>query len=125
MKLRTKLPLAFALALAFLFAGAMFGLMRLSNVVDVYQQDVMQTSKAHQQATAVAVAFAGAIQEWKNVLLRGKDPKDLDKYWRAHLKAMDDVRSSLATLDATLRTNDEKALSAELAQAIHTLQSRL
>ena len=47
--------------------------------------------------------FSTAIQEWKNVLLRGKDPKDLEKYWASHLKEMQAVSQQMRTLVDSLR----------------------
>ena len=34
----------------------------------------------------MAIEFRTQVQEWKNVLLRGKDPKQMDKHWGAFEK---------------------------------------
>ncbi|MEI8158447.1 MAG: methyl-accepting chemotaxis protein [Burkholderiales bacterium] len=99
MKLSLKLPLAFALSLGLLFLGAMFGIFKLNSSLDVYEHQVLETVAAHKKVAQIDARFSAAIQEWKNVLLRGKDPKDLDKYWASHLKEMKGVQDGLRDLD--------------------------
>lgn len=41
MKLRLKLPLAFALALCLLFAGGMFGIYKLNQAIGSFEDDVL------------------------------------------------------------------------------------
>ena len=99
MKLSVKLPLSFALALGLLFLGAMFGIFKLNNSLDVYEHQVLATVAAHKKVAQIDARFSTAIQEWKNVLLRGKEPKDLDKYWNSHLKEMNEVQDGLRDLE--------------------------
>jgi len=110
MKLSLKLPLAFGLALALLFLGGMFGIYKLNNVVAAFETDVLQKVDVHKKAAEVSARFATAIQEWKNVLIRGKDPKEQEKYWAAHVKEMKEVTDGIDVLD--------KAVSDPQAQAI-------
>ena len=42
--------------------------------------------------------FKVQVQEWKNVLLRGKQPADLDKYWKQFEDRQRDVQSILGDL---------------------------
>jgi hypothetical protein len=42
----------------------------------------------HHRAQSPDDKFSTTLQEWKNVLLRGKASRDMDKYWAAHLKEM-------------------------------------
>jgi methyl-accepting chemotaxis protein-1 (serine sensor receptor) len=50
------------------------------------------------------------VQEWKNVLLRGKDPKELDKHWGAFAKAEREVGGSAKELLAVLPAGEERLL---------------
>ena len=100
MKLNLKLPLAFALALGLLFLGGMFGIFKLNTALDVYEHKVLSTVAANKKVAQIDSKFSAAIQEWKNVLLRGQDPKDLDRYWNAHLKDMKAVQDGLRELSA-------------------------
>ena len=99
MKLSLKLPLAFALALGLLLAGALFGIFRLNHSLGVYEIQVLSTVAAHKKVAVIDSTFSTAIQEWKNVLLRGKEPKDLERYWASHLKEMAGVAEGLKELD--------------------------
>ncbi len=99
MKLSLKLPLAFALALSLLFFGGMFGIYQLNQAVRSYEVDVLHAVHAHQVASTAETHFATAIQEWKNVLLRGKNPEKLDSYWKSHLKSMQELQADLKILD--------------------------
>ncbi|MBA4361818.1 MAG: methyl-accepting chemotaxis protein, partial [Pseudomonas sp.] len=58
--------------------------------------------------------FKVQVQEWKNVLLRGKQPADLDKYWKQFEDRQRDVQSILGELavqkgiDPQLKTRIER-----------------
>ena len=99
MKLSLKLPLAFALSLALLFAGGMFGIFKLNQAIGAFEFDVLGHVPAHKKGAEVSPKFALAIQEWKNVLLRGKNPEDLDKHWKAHQKAMAETAKFAQEMD--------------------------
>jgi methyl-accepting chemotaxis protein len=102
MKIRLKLPLAFAVSLGLLLASALFGIWRLNAAVDTFKDDVLHHVAGNKIGAEVSSVFALAIQEWKNVLLRGKNPADLDKHWKAHQKDMARVGQLLESLDAAV-----------------------
>ncbi len=102
MKISLKLPLAFALALGLMFAAALFGIHRLNGAVARFEGDVLHHVAGQKLGAEVSTRFATAIQEWKNVLLRGKEAADQDKYWKAHLKDMEHVNKLLTQLDESV-----------------------
>ncbi|MFZ4624296.1 MAG: methyl-accepting chemotaxis protein [Rhodoferax sp.] len=118
MKLSLKLPLAFAIALGVLFAGGIFGMFRLNQAISTYEHDVLAHVAAHKKAANIAGDFAVAIQEWKNVLLRGKDPKELEKYWAAHLKEMKSVAAGIQALESMVDDGIARATTTKLATAM-------
>ena len=118
MKLSLKLPLAFAFALGLLFLGGMFGIFKLNTALDVYEHKVLSTVAANKKVALVDAKFSTAIQEWKNVLLRGKEPADLDKYWASHLKEMKQVQEGLKELDGMAMDSESKATLQKLDKAI-------
>ena len=99
MKISLKLPLAFALSLGLLFSAALFGIYRLNGAVHTFKDDVLHHVAGNKIGAEISSAFATGIQEWKNVLLRGKEPADLDKHWKAHQKDMARVEQLLGDLD--------------------------
>ena len=123
MKLRLKLPLAFALALGMLFLGAMFGIYRLNQSVSAFELDVMKHVAGYKKGADISANFSTAIQEWKNVLLRGKEAKDQERYWTAHLKNMTAVEKSIQELDVLIDSGSpEQALVTQLADEMRKAQ---
>ncbi|BDT70979.1 hypothetical protein os4_04870 [Comamonadaceae bacterium OS-4] len=118
MKLSLKLPLAFALALVLLFMGGVFGIRTLNHAVDTYRIDVLRHVEANKKAADIAGQFSVAIQEWKNVLLRGKNPKDLDLYWAAHQKEMAKVIEGVDALNREMDDGTGRDLTAQLSTAM-------
>jgi methyl-accepting chemotaxis protein-1 (serine sensor receptor) len=68
--------------------------------------DAMARSVAMSQAIDTArsaqVEFKIQVQEWKNILIRGNDPVQLDKYSKAFVKGGESTRAELQKLDALL-----------------------
>ena len=118
MKLSLKLPLAFALALVLLFMGGVFGIRTLNHAVDTYRIDVLRHVEANKKAADIAGQFSVAIQEWKNVLLRGKNPKDLDLYWAAHQKEMAKVIEGVDALSREMDDSTSRDLTTRLSTAM-------
>ncbi|MES2261524.1 MAG: methyl-accepting chemotaxis protein [Pseudomonadota bacterium] len=65
------------------------------------QRSVMLTA-AVDQARSAQVEFKIQVQEWKNILLRGNDPANLDKYSKAFVQSGQQVRAELQKLNGTL-----------------------
>ena len=117
MKLSLKLPLAFALALTLLLAGALFGIWRLNGAIASFEVDVSHEVAGQKKGAEISAHFAVAIQEWKNTLLRGSDPKELEKYWNAHQKEMGEVALRIQELDKMV---DQKAPARPLVSKLQT-----
>ena len=104
MKLSLKLPLAFVAALLVVMAAALFGIQRLHQALDTYETTVAQKVEHERRASGMLVDFKVQVQEWKNVLLRGKDTAQRERFWTAFQKqekaVTDAARSLLADLPA-------------------------
>jgi len=110
MKITVKLPLALAAALALVLAAALLGIQQLNRAIAVYGGSVAD-HHAHEVAVdAVLGQFKVQVQEWKNVLLRGKDPKRLEQHWTAFEKVERDVAARTDKLIAALPAGASKEL---------------
>ncbi|MEI6421514.1 MAG: methyl-accepting chemotaxis protein, partial [Lentisphaerota bacterium] len=124
MKLSLKLPLAFAFSLGLLFASSLYGLSKVNHAIDVYEHDVFRATESHRTASLAGTDFASAVQEWKNVLLRGKDDKKREDYWSAHIVKMNEVREDLQQLQSLVIQGPAKQMLAELANELKTVEGR-
>jgi len=61
-------------------------------------------SQAIDTARSAQVEFKTQVQEWKNILIRGNDPAQLDKYSQAFVKGGETTRAELQRLNALLGT---------------------
>ena len=121
MKLKFKLPLAFAFSLGLLFFAGLYGIFSLSNTVNDYR--ILHQVDDYKKANEVAAHFTLAIQEWKNVLLRGKNPSDAEKYWSAHTHEMATVYKLIDELEKMLGSNPAyKKSVADLKTAMMTAE---
>jgi len=117
MKLSLKLPLAFALAVLTVFAAALYGIYSLNQALGSYSGPVHASHEQRAAADEVSILFKTQVQEWKNVLLRGKDPKALDKHWEAFATSERDVAQNTRKLLETLPEGESKVLTRQFAQA--------
>ncbi|AOJ07791.1 methyl-accepting chemotaxis protein [Burkholderia mayonis] len=117
MKLRRKIPLAFAAALVLTSAGAFYGIHALNRSLDTYGTTVQQNVANERMVSATLVAFKLQVQEWKDTLLRGKDPAKLDKYWSAFRQREQTVDALAAELKSKLPDGESRRLIEQFASA--------
>jgi len=117
MKLSRKIPLVVGGALLACAAVALVGFQQLGSAMSAYA-NVVEVDVAHERQAAVLLAdFKTQVQEWKNTLLRGKDPKQLDKYWAAFHKHEADVQVSAKRLSAALPAGPARELTEKFSSA--------
>jgi methyl-accepting chemotaxis protein len=117
MRLSLKLPLSFAAVLVLLVGAAMLGFWQLDKALGTFSREVAQAVQNERDARSLEIGFKEQVQEWKNVLLRGKDPAQLSKYWAAFQKQELKVAASAADLQARLRDGPTKASLAQFVDA--------
>ena len=74
--------------------------------------DLINRSLGEQERSMLlmTVTFKGQVQEWKDVLLRGKDPAALDRYWGAFEKKEREIESLGAILLAQVKNEKSQRL---------------
>ncbi|HWJ94642.1 MAG TPA: methyl-accepting chemotaxis protein, partial [Telluria sp.] len=117
MKLSRKLPLAFIAASLLVAAAGSVGLVKLNRSVDEYASVIAVDYRNEQAVSSMLVEFKTQVQEWKNLLLRGKDPEQLDKYWKAFEKHDKAVNDAAQALEANLPESQARTLVQQFAQA--------
>lgn len=104
------------MVLVILVAGV--GFRYLTASLDDYQRLLAQPVQALTLVDDANLQFKIQVQEWKNVLLRGKDPVNLAKYWQQFEQQESQVA---ATLTSLTKLADEMQ-SQELVTQIRRLQ---
>jgi methyl-accepting chemotaxis protein len=117
MKLGLRLPLALGCAIVAAAAAGLLGIQRLDQAATTYVT-VIETDLRNEVAVADILSdFKTQVQEWKNTLLRGKDPKQRTKYWAAFEKEEAKVRQEAETLQARLSPGKARTLVDEFLTA--------
>lgn len=91
--IRNKLLTFFLISMGINLFIVMGGYLQSWNSMKAFG-DVTETEVANErEVTAMTVAFKKQVQEWKNVLIRGHDPKQLDKYWGKFVDTEQQIQS--------------------------------
>ena len=91
MKISVRLPLTVAVLIGLLLAASFFGIYRLQRSLQVFEVQVAAANQQERLSAAMLSTFKTQVQEWKNVLLRGGDEKQLERYWNSFSKTEQDV----------------------------------
>jgi methyl-accepting chemotaxis protein-1 (serine sensor receptor) len=117
MKLRIKLPLVTSGILAVTVAAGLFGVFSLHGAMRDYAR-VIDVDLANERAVgAIALEFKIQVQEWKNTLLRGKDPAARASYWKAFLEHEAVVRKAVQKLQESLPNGKARSLIEQFDRA--------
>ena len=117
MNLKLKLPLAFVGVLASLMGAALIGIHSLNQSISVYDTEVAENHANERAVAEMLVAFKTQVQEWKDTLLRGKDPAKLEKHWGAFAKQEAAVDDKAKALLAALPAGESRQLVEQFAAA--------
>ena len=121
MKLSLKLPLAFAATLALVIAAALFGIHSLNQSIKTFETEVHESHQNAAAASHLLSQFKTQVQEWKNTLLRGKDPAQLDRYWKAFNKIEGEMADASKQLSQQLPAGEAQDLVKLFAAAHLTM----
>ena len=117
MKLVSKLSLAVAGGLLVVAAAGGVGLAMMQSAVDAYSGPVQAMNDRAREIAQVRSHFQTQVQEWKNVLLRGADDKQRERYWTGFEKSERAVAEGVQALVAALAPGESRALVERFAAA--------
>ncbi len=109
MKIAQKLPLVLALCVLLSIGSGLYGIFRLADLARQYD-DIIRVDYGNEIIVdRMLLDFKIQVQNWKDTLLRGKNPAAFDKYWNAFLNKEADVRKDASELQANLPPDSEAA----------------
>lgn len=116
MRVGTKPQLAFFTTVFLMLAGALFGVYELKESLNRYRTEVKASNDSQFAFDEITIDFKEQVQEWKDTLLRGKDPGDLERYWSAFTDREREVSIHTAALIASLPPGDSRTLLERFSQ---------
>jgi methyl-accepting chemotaxis protein len=108
MKLVHQLPLAIGGALLAASAAGLFGVLQMNSAAGTYERLIEVDDAQARQASDALVAFKNQVQNGKDILLRGKSPAQLDKYWGGFQKYEQAVQAATDRLAADMQPGDAR-----------------
>ena len=107
-----------AIGMVLLGVSAGYGISRLSELFDAYDQALHRQVSEQQQILIIVADFKKQVQEWKNVLLRGQEPQKLEKYWGQFVQKEQEIQDKVSQLIPKL-TNPQAKQQLEAFLAAH------
>ena len=83
MRLSQKFAATVAAASLFVACGGLLGIYKLNLALDDYASLMSASNRHKDMAGGMLVGFKSQVQEWKNILVRGKNPAELNRHWKA------------------------------------------
>ena len=114
---RVKILLSYLFAAALVTAAAFVGIAGMQSGIRRFEVDVQALHDAQVQVLSMQVQFKIQVQEWKDLLLRGRDPAKLQQYWEAFQKQESAVQQTANELQKTLPPGAATDLLRDFAEA--------
>jgi methyl-accepting chemotaxis protein-1 (serine sensor receptor) len=100
-----------------MLCAALFGIYSLNQSITVYDTQVAGNVEDERTIADIGSEFKTQVQEWKDVLLRGANPEQFNKYWQAFTTIESHIDEEAAKLAASLPEGESKKLVSQFAQA--------
>ncbi len=97
--------------------AACYGIYSLNQSLTTCAVEVQGRHEQQVLAGDISLDFKVQVQEWKNTLPRGKNPQDLDKYWKSFRKQEQAVAAGAGKLAASLPPGDSQVLTQQFIAA--------
>ena len=114
---RAKLFLITGTGTAMVIASTLFGFWLSWGSIKVFRDDVGQSYDNAFQVLSIQTEFKKQVQEWKDTLLRGSDPVNLEKYWGNFQKQEKIVHDGMSDLHRTVKDPEAEKLIDQFLEA--------
>jgi CHASE3 domain sensor protein len=121
MRIATKLVMFFAGVVVLFVLLAAVLLQQLRTVADGYRELLSGQVRQMEAARVVQVDFKKQVQEWKDILLRGRSPEDLAKYTQQFHSQETQVRQGAKNLAQTVQDSSARELLFQFLVAHETM----
>jgi methyl-accepting chemotaxis protein len=96
--IKAKITMTLLLSLSIILVIITWGVISLWGQISSYQSLISNESKNQYEVSIIESNFKTQVQEWKNVLIRGGDTKQRDKYWKRFKESEASVQEKITTL---------------------------
>jgi len=107
----------FASSTLILLAAAAFGFWKFYSTVDAFHSEVVPSQNNAIKVEVVEADFKKQVQEWKDTLLRGKQPDALEKHWTGFQDRERDVRKHGEELSRSIHDAEATKLVVQFLEA--------
>lgn len=124
MKIATKLQALFLGIVAIFILSGVVMIAQMRSLSNGYDQVLASPVHDMDQARIVQVNFKKEVQEWKDVLLRGHTPADLDKYTKQFHGKEAAVLSGAVALQKTVQDDEARSLLGQFVVADKVMSAK-
>ncbi|WP_339720701.1 methyl-accepting chemotaxis protein [uncultured Paraglaciecola sp.] len=105
-QVRNKILLLLVCSMSVIVMTVFIGVASINDAMTGYSESVNKDTKIMLEVADLNVQFKTQVQEWKNTLIRGKDPEQLRKYWERFNQSAIKIQSSYQNLLQTMDNSD-------------------
>jgi len=107
---QTRLTVLVGGGIGLLLIVASIAIIQLRTHIDEYHTLLDTTIRYERDISQLNLSFKTQVQEWKNVLLRGKDPEKYQKHWGQLTTLQNEIQSQGQSLVSKLPNDESKKL---------------